>query len=93
MKTKKFSKAEVDNAVKIFENNINYLDTSISRKDGDAYITISIKENENSNWLGSSLLEEVVDFVRAYKTLGKDLFFTVEVNENEPAAQIVFAIK
>lgn len=93
METWKFSKAEVDNAVKIFENNISYLDTSISREDGDDYITISIKENGKSNWLGSSLLEKVVDFVRAYETLGKDLFFTVEVNENEPAAQIVFAIK
>lgn len=93
MKTRKFSKAEVDNAVKIFEENINHLDTNISREDGDYYITISIKEIGKSNWLGSSLLEIVVDFVRAYETLGKDLFFTVEVNENEPAAQIVFAIK
>ena len=93
METWKFSKAEVDNAVKIFEENINYLDTNISREDGDDYIAISIKENGKSNWLGSSLLEKVVDFVRAYETLGKDLFFTVEVNENEPAAQISFAIK
>lgn len=92
METKKFSKAEVDNAVEIFENNISYLDTSISREDGDCYITISIKENGKSNWLGSSLLGEVVDFVRAYETLSKEVFFTVEANENEPAVKIIFTI-
>lgn len=93
MKTKKFSKAEVDNAVRIFKNNINYLDTNISREDGNYFITISVKENEKDNWLGSNLLEEVVDFVRAYETLGKDLYFIVETNGNGLVVSINFVIK
>lgn len=88
-----FTKETAEQAIEVFKQNTNYLDTDCTVEYDEVYITLQVKEAGKTGWLSEVLLKEVVNFALAYDTLAKNLFWYVGVIGNEPVVFICFQIQ
>lgn len=88
MKTKKFTKTEINNAEKVIREKFGiWKNISIERLDYQSYTDIYIYDDE---CISGCIIERASAIVNAYKVLGYELHYTIEIKDNKPTIDICF---